>query len=202
MTGDGGLAPLPVEEWSEAARRQLPGFLRRPELYLSGRAPMPTVLGLFAHHVDLAVAWMGFTEMLAGGASTLDPRLRELAILRVAWRTGSEYEWAQHTRIGLAAGLTTEELHRVPDGAASDAWSPLDRSVLAAVDQVADDWGIAGPTWAVLAGHLDPAPLLELTFVIGGYLCFAAVLNSVGLVPDPPTEPVDAPRLPGPTAGL
>ena len=28
--------------------------------------------------------------------SKLDPRLRELAIMRVAWVTGSEYLWAHH----------------------------------------------------------------------------------------------------------
>ena len=43
-------------------------------------------------------------------SSTLPPRLRELAILRVAHRTDSEYEWGQHVKIGLREGLTEDEI--------------------------------------------------------------------------------------------
>ena len=191
-----GLPPLPVEQWSEAARAVLPRYLRRPELFQSGAVPMPQALGLFAHHVELGAAWLGFGNLLAGDTARLDPRLRELAILRVAWRTRSEYEWWQHARIGLHAGLTSEQLHAVPDGPAAGLWAPLERHVLEAVDQVVDDWRVGAGTWAALAQHLDAAQLLELAFVIGAYLCFATVTNSVELPADPPTEPVDAPPLP------
>jgi alkylhydroperoxidase family enzyme len=138
---------------------------------------------------------MTFTEFLAGERSTLDPALRELAILRVAWRTESDYEWKQHTRIGLGTGLTTEQLHALPDGPAAAVWTPLERSVLEAVDQIVDTARVDDATWQVLASALEAPQLLELTFVIGGYLCFAVVANSVRLQPDPPTEPVDAPEL-------
>ena len=200
MTGpESRLPPLPVDQWTEEAKTVLPGYLRRPELYLSGKPdapPMPQALGLFAHHVGLGAAWMTFTEFLAGERSTLDPALRELAILRVAWRTGSAYEWKQHTRIGLGTGLTTAQLHALPDGPAAAVWTPVERSVLEAVDQIIDVSRVEDATWQSLAAYLEPPQLLELTFVIGGYLCFAVVANSVQLEPDPPTEPVDAPELP------
>lgn len=157
---------------------------------------MPQVLGLLAHHADLGAAWLAFSNLLASDQSTLEPRIRELAILRVAWRTGSEYEWYQHTRMGVSAGLTTEELFAVPDGPASSRWSPLDRSVLEAVDQVLDSHRIATATWADLGAHFDTAQLLELGFVIGSYLCFATIANTIELEPDPAAEFVDAPRLP------
>ncbi len=200
MTGPAsGLPPLPVDQWTDEAKTVLPGYLRRPELYLSGKPdaqPMPQALGLFAHHVGLGAAWMTFTEFLAGERSTLDPALRELAVLRVAWRTGSAYEWKQHTRIGLGTGLTTTQLHALPDGPEAAVWTPVERSVLEAVDQILDLSRVEDATWQALAAYLEPPQLLELTFVIGGYLCFAVVANSVRLEPDPPTEPVDAPDLP------
>ena len=200
MTGPAsGLPPLPVDQWTDEAKTVLPGYLRRPELYLSGKPdaqPMPQALGLFAHHVGLGAAWMTFTEFLAGERSTLDPALRELAVLRVAWRTGSAYEWKQHTRIGLGTGLTTAHLHALPDGPEAAVWTPVERSVLEAVDQILDLSRVEDATWQALAAYLEPPQLLELTFVIGGYLCFAVVANSVRLEPDPPTEPVDAPDLP------
>jgi alkylhydroperoxidase family enzyme len=194
-----GLPPLPVDRWSDAAREILPRFLRRPQLYLSGdpdAPPMPQALGLFAHHVELAEAWMSFTDVLAAAGARLDPRYRELAILRVAWRTRSEYEWRQHTRIALGTGLTTEHLYAIPEGPGSALWTPLERAIVDAVDQIVDSSCVDGPTWEALAGPLDEAQLLELLFVIGGYVCFASVANSARLTPDPPTEPVDAPPLP------
>jgi len=190
------LIPLPFEQWSESARTVLPRYLRRPEMYLSGANPMPGALGLLAHHVDLGAAWLTFTELLAGQQATLDVRLRELAILRVAWRTSSNYEWLQHARISRHVGVTSEELYAIPEGPRAALWNPVDRRVLEAVDQVVDDQRIDTRTFAALAEDLDAPQLLELLFVIGGYLCFATVTNSVGLEADPPTEPVDAPQLP------
>jgi alkylhydroperoxidase family enzyme len=193
---------LPYDEWSEHARTVLPGFLRRPQLYTGPDAqPMPQALRLFAHHVPLATAWMGFTDMLIGPDSTLELRLLEIAILRTAWQTGSVYEWKQHTRMGLRAGLTTEHLYAVPEGSGAPVWTRLERAVLDAVDQIVRSYRIDDATWNALAGELETAQILELMFAVGGYACFAAVTNSVGLQPDPPTEHVDAPEMPDRPAG-
>ncbi len=194
------LAPLPVDQWSEDARRVLPSYLRRPELYLSGEPdarPMPGALRLLAHHLPVGHAWLSFNEVLAK-ETAVDARLRELIVLRVAWCTRSAYEWAQHTRIGHQAGLTAEQIHAIPRGAAAEEWTPVERAVLTATDQMVDRHAVDDDTWAELAEHFTDAELLELLFVAGAYLCFAVVTNSAGLRPDPPTEPIDAPALPGP----
>jgi len=190
------LSPLPVEQWDDDARAVLTGYLRRPELYLTDTdpLPMPRVLGLLAHHLPLGEAWLAFNQVLVQKA-TIDAPLRELVILRVAWRTHSAYEWAQHTRIGQQAGLTVEQLHAVPDGAAAEIWSPVERAVLTATDQMVDRQRVDDATWSELAEHFDDTQLLELLFVAGAYLCFAVVVNSARMEPDPPTEPVDAPVL-------
>ena len=192
------LSPLPIEEWDDAARAVLPTYLRRPELYLSGpdALPMPKVLGLLAHHLPLGEAWMAFNQALVQQAA-LDAQLRELIILRVAWRTRSAYEWGQHIRIGKQAGLTVEQLHAVPEGAGAAVWSPVERALLAATDQMIERHRVDDATWNELADHFDDTQLLELLFVAGSYLCFAVIVNSARLEPDPPTEPVDAPVLPG-----
>jgi len=190
------LSPLPVEEWDDDARAVLPNYLRRPELYLrdTDPLPMPQALGLLAHHLPLGEAWLSFNQVLVQ-AATIDAPLRELIILRVAWRTRSAYEWAQHTRIGLQAGLTVEQLHAVPDGAAAAGWTPVHRAVLAATDQMVDRQRVDDATWNELAEHFDDTQLLELLFIAGAYICFAVIVNSARMEPDPPTEPVDAPVL-------
>ena len=69
--------------------------------------------------------------------------------------------------------------------------------MLAATDEMIDRHRVDDATWNELADHFDDTQLLELLFVAGAYLCFAVIVNSARLEPDPPTEPVDAPVLPG-----
>jgi 4-carboxymuconolactone decarboxylase len=188
------LAPLPYAEWDEETRLTLLQYLRRPELYMSGApdAPaMPIVLEMFAHHLPLSASWLPFTEMLAGGDAKLRVEHRELLILRVAWRTRSGYEWSQHSRMGAEAGLTAAQLEAIAEGPGAAVWTPLERALVTAVDEMIDDHAVSDATWAALASHFEPAEMFELLFVIGGYLCLAAVLNSIGLRAGLPTTEVD-----------
>jgi alkylhydroperoxidase family enzyme len=178
------LAPVPFAEWDDETRTTLLQFLRRPERYLSGAPdspPMPIVLEMFAQHLPLSASWLPFTEMLASDDALLPAGQRELLILRVAWRTRSGYEWAQHSRMGGDAGLTDEQIEAVTEGPSAAVWSPLERTLLSAVDQVIDEHVVGDVTWADLAEHFAPAEIFELLFLIGGYLCLAGVLNSIGL---------------------
>ena len=108
-------------------------------------------------------------------------------ILRVAWRTHSGYEWTQHVRSGRETGLTEAQIDAIGQGAAAEVWTPLERALLRAVDEMIDGFAVGEETWATLAASFDGAQMLELLFVIGGYVCLAYVLNSVGLQPDLPT---------------
>jgi alkylhydroperoxidase family enzyme len=173
-------------EWDDAARATLLPFLRRPEVYLSGAPdapPMPAVLELFAQHLPLSGSWLPFTEMLSGPDARLAPAQRELVILRVAWRTRSGYEWRSHRRMGGEAGLSKAQLEAIADGPTSEVWSPLERALLRATDEMIDAHRVGDQTWASLAKHFAPAEVLELLFLAGGYLCLAVVLNSAGLEP-------------------
>jgi alkylhydroperoxidase family enzyme len=142
---------------------------------------MPVVMELFAHHLPLSQTFLAFTELLASEESTLDPADRELLILRVAWRTRSGYEWNQHHRMGAEVGLTDAKLAAVPDGAASQVFTPKEATLLRAVDEMIDSYGVSQATWDQLVAEFVPAQLFELLFAIGGYLCLATVLNSIGL---------------------
>jgi 4-carboxymuconolactone decarboxylase len=178
------LSPIPFAEWDDGTRAALLAHLRRPELYLTGgpeARPMPVVMELFAHNVPVGESFMRFTDALAGADSTLEPKLRELLILRVAWRTGSGYEWNQHHRMGGDEGLTRAQLAAVAAGPADVVWSPTERALLSAVDEMIDHFEVSDRTWDVLAEAFAPAQLFEVLFVVGGYLALAAVLNSIGL---------------------
>jgi alkylhydroperoxidase family enzyme len=183
------LAPVPFAEWDDDMRATLLSHLRRPERYLSGAPdapPIPVVLELFANHLRLSETFLTFTDVMAGDQSKLEPRIRELAILRVAWRTRSGYEWSQHRRMGSDEGLSEAQLDALPDEPSSAVWSPAERAVLMAADEMIDAFAVSDETWAALTSSFETAPLFELLFVIGGYLCLATVLNSIGLRGDIP----------------
>jgi 4-carboxymuconolactone decarboxylase len=204
LPGQPRLAPVPFAEWDEETRTTLLHFLRRPERYLSGAPdapPMPIVLEMFAHHLPLSASWLPFTDMLAGEDATLGAAQRELLILRVAWRTHSGYEWAQHNRMGSDAGLSAAQIDAVPEGPAAALWTSLERALLRAVDDMIDAHEVSDAAWVELATHFTPAQMFELLFVVGGYLCLATVLNSIGLqgaLPPGSGESQVSPRTAGP----
>src|SRR6266545_3351130 len=65
----------------------------------------------------------GFVRL--GGAllqdSSLEPRLREIAIVRVGLLAGASYEVEKHTAIARAVGITDAELEALRPGADSGA---------------------------------------------------------------------------------
>lgn len=107
----------------------------------------------------------------------LPGRDRELVILRVATRTGCEYEWAQHQVIGVAEGLSADEVERVrgPVG----AWSGDEHELLRFVDEVFDSEGNEVPSWDDLATRYDDQQLMELVLLVGFYRMLAGFLNAV-----------------------
>jgi len=175
----------------------LRGRLQRADVYLSGSSdapPLPNILGILGHHPELGGAWLEYNGLLLDRAA-LDPRLRELAVLRVAWRTRSAYEWRQHIGMAGKLGITDKQIEEIACGDTAN-WSEVDRLVVAASDELIDRYRVADTTWAALTGHLNTRELLELLFVIGSYLCLALVFNSVDLQPDPDPGAAAAPDRP------
>lgn len=123
----------------------------------------------------------------------LPGRLRELSVMRTAWRTGSVSEWTNHWGGGLRAGLTELELADVRDWRSSDRFGPLERAVLAATDETVDDGRITDETLSQCADLLcDPGLVVELVVAINHGLFYSNVLRTLdvpleeGRVPWPP----------------
>jgi len=183
------LVPLSAEGWAEG-RDLLRGHLAAADRYLTGASdapPMPGILGVLGHHPRLASNWLALSGQLLE-EPVLTPRDRELLVLRVAWRTRSRYEWAQHSRMAVAAGVQDAEVRAVAGPLDDRPWSDADLDLLRAADQMIDAHRIDDATWGRLAARFDETELLELLFVVGTYLCLALVLNSVSLEPDPGSE--------------
>ncbi|WUH99811.1 carboxymuconolactone decarboxylase family protein [Spirillospora sp. NBC_00431] len=147
----------------------------------------------WAHSPGLTKAQRPLQNYLLG-QSPLPPRDRELAILRVAWLSQCEYAFGQHVRMGGAAGLTPEEIDRVPQGPTATGWTEFQSTILTAVDELHATGRLTDATWQALAKTYDEAQLLDLIAVIGRYWTVAAMLNTVNVNPEPglPTFPPTA----------
>jgi 4-carboxymuconolactone decarboxylase len=125
---------------------------------------------LYHRHTELAV------QLYKG---VIEPRDRELAILRVGWLSKAPYEWGQHVSIGKKVGLTAEEVDRVTQGSAAPGWNEHDRTILRAVEELLQDAMITEETWKGLAGFLDEPQLIEFPILIGQYVGIAYLQNSL-----------------------
>ena len=193
------IAPLPRERWGDPERRAVDmGFPGAGDRFASTApdAPaVPNVLGTLVHHPELAGPFLAFNRVLLQQPAIGD-RLREIAVLRVAWRTRSPYEWVQHTRVAAQVGITPAEVEAIAGEGGGAEWSPLEADVLAATDQLVDDHRIDDATWERLASRLDERELVELVFTVGTYTALAMAFNSFGIELDPGLEPVGTSRVP------
>lgn len=177
------LPPLPADQWDDrtraAFRALLPRERRNPEG--AGQA-----MGPLARHPDLTEAFLGFSVYLLF-RTTLPPRVRELAILRIAHRRHSAYEWFHHVHIARDAGLTDADIEAVTRGEAAD---DFDRVVLTAVDELDEQSTLSDRTWTALTERLDEKQCMDLIFTIGGYLLMSLAFNTFGVEPEPEHDPV------------
>ena len=169
--------PLPVDQWDDAVDHSLSGMLpaerRNPQ-------DAGNLLATMVRHPKLTRAFLRFNNHLLF-SSTLSPRMRELAVLRVAHLTGCEYEWRHHVHMGRDEGLTDAEIEGIQRGELSDE---LDRAVLTAVDELQDKATVSDSTWGALSEHLEERQLMDLVFTIGCYGALAMAINTFGVEPD------------------
>ena len=125
-----------------------------------------------------AFSWWGGYVM---GRNSLSPRDREIVILRTGWLCKSGYEWTQHHRIGLQSGLSADDIERIKLGAGAEGWSPAERALLMAADDLNRDHFVSNPVWAELAKHYKERQLMDVVFTAGQYTQVSMILNSFGI---------------------
>ena len=141
-------------------------------------------LTMLVHHPKLARVFLRFNVQLLYGSS-LPAQLRELAILRTAYRRNCEYEWVHHVTMGKEAGLTDSDIEDLQHGAGRDE---LHQAVINAADELDEASRLSPATEAVLSQHLDEHQLMELVFTVGCYTMLAMAFNTFGVELDEKPE--------------
>jgi len=162
-----------------------PPYERDVEDYLAKLMP-PGIepLKLFrtlAVHFDLA------SRMRPLGAGLLahnliEPRERELVILRTTALNGAAYEWGVHAT--LFNELTEDEIRGTVPGEVNE-WSDHDALLLRLCDELDATARVSDELWSELAAHWSDAQLIELVTLAGWYRTISYVINAAQIEPEP-----------------
>jgi len=167
------IAPLGDSELDEEAKAILAAMR-------DGNGEVVNIFRTLVRHPKLMKRWLVFGNHILA-KSTLDPREREIAILRVGYRCRSIYEWTQHVRIGKATGLSDDEIQRIGEGPDAAGWSDFDAALLRATDELHDDAMISDTSWKALTERYSTEQVMDFIFTVGQYHTVSMALNSLGV---------------------
>jgi alkylhydroperoxidase family enzyme len=166
------IQPVQKVEWTDAQRDILGPIEADGRLY--------NVYTTMANHPALMKDWVVFGGHVLRGNS-LNALDRETLILRIGWLCQAEYEWAQHVRIGRAAGMTDEDIRHIVEGPGAKGLSDTNRLLLRATDELHEDAHISDATWSALSKIYSTEQMMDLVFTVGQYNLVSMALNSFGV---------------------
>ncbi|MGH7780447.1 MAG: carboxymuconolactone decarboxylase family protein [Candidatus Binataceae bacterium] len=137
------------------------------------------IFRVLMNHPDLARRWMVFAAHVLG-KSTLPPRDRELAILRIGWLNQAPYEWEQHVIIGKRSGISDAEIEQIKNGPKA-GWNKHEAALMQAADDLFENSVVSDETWKTLAEKYNTQQMMDVVFAIGQYNLVSWALNSFGV---------------------
>jgi 4-carboxymuconolactone decarboxylase len=108
----------------------------------------------------------------------LDAKLREIAILRTAKVSHSNYEWTQHVPIAKAVGVSDEQIAAMDDPDRAGCFNEVERLVIKFTDEVARNVKGSPQLVEQLKKHMGTAEVVELILSIGFWGMVARVLET------------------------
>jgi 4-carboxymuconolactone decarboxylase len=176
------IAPITDAESDDATKELLAAL---------GQGDMTNAFNIFktlAHHPKLMKRWSSFGGVLLY-AGELPQREREILILRTGWNCQSEYEWGQHKRIGIAAGLSEKEVDATTLSSDDAGWNADDALLISAADELHADSKLSDATWDALAARYSKKQLIEVCMLVGQYHLVAMTLNTLQVERDAGVDP-------------
>jgi alkylhydroperoxidase family enzyme len=170
--------PSGAPEWTAETRAILGGTTPAAESP-DGQGP-PNIPYTIAHHPALLPPFLAFSAALAM-RGVLPRRDSEILALRAAWNCRSAFEWGHHVEYGRAEGLGEEQIDAIGGGPEPGAWSPEQRLLLRAADELHARQDLSDELFAELSERFGPAEIVEIVFVVGQYTMLSMVANATGV---------------------
>lgn len=162
-----------------------PPYEPEVDLYLTAVTPAGIEpLRLFrtlAVHVDLASRMRPLGAGLLGHP-TIEPRERELVILRTTALSGAEYEWGVHA--AFFKELSQDEIDAtLPES--EHTLTGKDALLVALADELDRTGALSDELWEGLREHWSEAQLIELIVLAGLYRLVSYLVNALRIEPEP-----------------
>jgi len=163
------MARLPLLE-----RDQLPPDLAE---LVSTRPPL-NLYRILPHAPATARGFLGLGLAILK-QSSLEPRLRELVILRVGGLSGASYEIHQHRRVAASVGLGADKIGAALQERDETCLTHFEQQVMRFTDSVV--WQVKAPAhlYAPVADKLGPAGICDLLHTIGFYMLVSRFLENL-----------------------
>lgn len=134
--------------------------------------------------LPLAESWVGHFNAVRW-QTTLDGRLRELVIIRVAYLCKNAYALGQHIpALAEADGVTLEECQALADWRDSAFFDAKERAVLAYTDAMTVDMDVDEAVHDALSRHLNDREIVELTVLAASYNMHSRVVRALRIEPE------------------
>jgi len=140
--------------------------------------PVLNLYRVLANQPPALAAFLGMSRYVRS-ASSLDPGLRELAILATAHELGQTYEVHHHTDAGQKVGLPLAKLAAVAPGAKLDALTPAEQCAVEFARQAASTRTCDDATFKSLESFFSPEEIVDLVVTTAWYHLCAVILGSL-----------------------
>ncbi|MFC7496508.1 MULTISPECIES: carboxymuconolactone decarboxylase family protein [unclassified Nocardioides] len=149
---------------------------------------------VWARRPELAHGVAGWGSYYLSRRSALTLRQRELVIDRTTALCGAGYEWGVHiAAFAEKAGLDDAQVSSLATGGpGDDCWTPADRAVIAAVDELHATFDLSDRAWSDLVAVSSEDAALEVTLLCGWYHAISFAVRALRLPLEPGTDPIGA----------
>jgi 4-carboxymuconolactone decarboxylase len=154
------------------------------------RGSVPANVMVWLRSPDLAARAQKLGELVRYD-TTLEPRVLELAVLIVARRWHTPYEWAVHVTEARKAGLDDAIVDAIRAGSTPAFGEPGERVVYDFVSALVADGRVDDDLYRAAIGDLGERAVVELVMVVGYYTMVSFTLNVFDIPAPGGARPLD-----------
>ena len=152
-----------------------------------GRGALINIYKLLLHSPAVTMTWLEFIGAIRW-KTKLSPRLREIAIVRIASAMCYPYALQQHVpRIAVPDGVSLEECGALKDWRASGKFSDAERAALAYVDAMLAGPDVPDDVFNVVRQHYSEREVVELSVLVGTYIMHNRIFTALKVDLEPKT---------------
>ena len=141
-------------------------------------APMPNSFRVLMNSPKAAEAVGQLGEYLRLHTS-LDPVVREIAIISVARHTNSDYEWAHHEPIAREVGVRPQVIESIRTGRAPMGLPAKEGVFAQAAKELVMNGDLADRTFQAVEHLLGPQAVVEFVTLVGYYAMLSVALRAL-----------------------